>query len=144
MRVRILLAALALAMSSAVVAPMPAFADGIERPSRPAPVRPRPARRPAPVPVAPPAPVVAPAPQPDAVLLPAAFFGASAGGVGLDIGTGYVGGGSTVIVQGARVSAISISSASASASARASSRSFGGGRGHGGGYGGGGGGCGCH
>jgi len=128
---RAILAALILATASIAIPAMPAYADGIDRPraARPAP-RPRPpAVRPAPAPVAP-APVVAP--EPETVTLSQSFF---SGGVGADVGMGFVGGGGRVIVQGASATAIAFSSARASASAGARG-------GYRGGHGGGGG-CGC-
>jgi hypothetical protein len=130
MRVFAFLAALALIAAPVGVSSI-AYADGIER--APAP-RPRP--RPQPRIEAPPAPAPVPA-GPETVNLPASFF-IGGGGVGTEIGTGYVGGGATVIVQGGRASAFAFASASARASA--------GGRGFGGGHGGRGGcgGCGSH
>lgn len=132
---RALLAALILASASIAVPAAPAFADGIDRPTpprhRPRPAPRRPAPQPAPVPLTP-APVIEPA----SLRLSDAMF---TGGVGLDLGTGFVGGGGRTIVQGASVTAISFSSASASATASASARGGSRGGGHGGG-----GGCGCH
>ncbi len=127
---RAILAALILATASIAVPVMPAYADGIERPRpvRPArPPRPRPVR-PAPAPIPPPP---APAPQPETVTLSQSFF---TGGVGADIGGGFVGGGGRVIVQGASATAVAFASARASASAGARGGFRGG---HGGG------GCGC-
>lgn len=130
MRAAALFAALALVTAPVVAAPTTAYADGIERPQPPR-RQPRP-HRPRPAPVAP-APAVIER-GPEEVTLPSSFF-ASAGGVGTDIGTGYVGGGTTVIVNGGG-HASAFAFASASASAR--------GRGGYGGHHGGGGGCGCH
>jgi hypothetical protein len=127
MRVFAFLAALALIAAPVGVSSV-AYADGIER--APAP-RPRPRPRPAPRIEAPP-PVVVPA-GPEAINLPASFF-IGGGGVGTEIGTGYVGGGTTVIVRGGSSSAFAFASASARASA--------GGHGFGGHHGGGCGGCG--
>src|ERR1043165_9201523 len=80
MRLLSILAALALAL-----APLPAHADGIDRPHRP-PVHPvRPHRYPpppAPTPIAPPIPT-----EPETVTLSQAFFAGSLGGVGADVGT---------------------------------------------------------
>lgn len=132
MRARALLAAFIFVMAPAVTLPGPAFADGIERPHH----RPRPHRRPQPAPVAAPAPVIEIGPE--EVRLDNSFFAASAGGVGVDIGTDYVGGGTTVIVgSGGNASAFAFASARASAGGRG----FGGGHHGGGGHGGG---CGCH
>lgn len=133
---RAILAAILLTFASVSVAAPPAFADGIERPRAPRPApRPRP-RAPAvrPAPVEAPAPVIIPQ-GPETVLLQPTTL---AGGVGVDIGAGYGGeyvGGGTIIVRGARASAVAISFARASASAHAGFRGgFRGGR-HGGGCG---------
>ncbi|MGE3143191.1 MAG: hypothetical protein AB7L65_07695 [Hyphomonadaceae bacterium] len=123
-------------------AALPAYADGMDEPP---PVRHHRVHRRAPPP---PQPVVlTPAPRgPETVTLTNAFF--SGGGVGVDIGTGFVGGGGRTIVNGGSVVAVSFSSssanASASASSRASARSGGQWGGHGGHKGGQGDGCGCH
>lgn len=122
MRVRAILAALALVAAPAFVAPSVAYADGIERPRPP---RQR-VRRPQPPP---PPPVVETGPE--TVTLDNSFF-ASSGGVGSDIGVGGYYSSTTVIIRGA--------SASASAFAFASARASTGARG---GYRGGGHGCGC-
>lgn len=130
MRFKAIFAALALIAAPVGFAPAPAYADGIERPPQPQP-RPRPRPRPrAPAPIPPP-PVVQQETrvERETVTLSQSFF-ASSGGVGADIGTGYVGG-STVIIQGSSASASAF--AFASASARAGGR-FGGGR-RGGGHG---------
>lgn len=131
MRVRAILAALALVAAPTLAAPSIAYADGIERPRPP---RPR-VRRPPP----PPAPIPTPPPVietgPEVVTLSNSFFAGSGGGVGADIGVGGYYSSTTVIIRGGRASA----SAFAYASARASARG-GGGWGHGGGRGGG---CGC-
>jgi len=115
----------ALALVAAPMAAMPgvAHADGIERPRQPRP-RPRPAPAPAPVIID---------ESPETVTLSDSFF-AAGGGVGADIGTGYVGGGGVTVIVGGRASA------SAFAFARASARAHAGGRFHGrrGGRG-----CGC-
>lgn len=127
MRVRAILAALALVTAPAFVAPTAAYADGIERPRPPQRQR---VRRPPPPPPAPlpPPPVVEAGPE--IVTLSNSFF--SGGGVGADIGVGGYYSSTTVIIRGASASA----SAFAYASARSSARS--------GGYGGHrGGGCGC-
>lgn len=131
MRVFAFLAALALIAAPVGVSSV-AYADGIER--APAP-RPRPRPRPAPRIEAPPPPAPVVPTGPEAINLPASFF-VGGGGVGTEIGTGYVGGGSTVIVRGGSASAFAFASASARASA--------GGRGFGGGGHGGCGGCGGH
>ena len=128
MRVRAILAALALVAAPTFVAPTAAYADGIERPRPPQRQRvrrPPPPRPPAPVP---PAPIVETGPE--TVTLSNSFF--SGGGVGADIGVGGYYSSTTVVIRGASASA----SAFAYASARSSARS--------GGYGGHrGGGCGC-
>ncbi len=132
MRVRAILAALALVAAPTIVAPSIAYADGIERP-RPPRQRPR-VRRPPPPP---PAPVPTPPPVvetgPEVVTLSNSFF-AGSGGVGADIGVGGYYSSTTVIIGGSRASASAFAYASARASARGS------GWGHGGGHGGG---CGC-
>ncbi len=126
MRVLAILAAFTLIAAPVLSAPGVAYADGIERPRMPRPPRHRPPPRPQ-AEAPPPAPI---APQgPETVTLSQAFFNGSAGGVGTDIGTGFVGGGTTVIVGGS-------AHASAFAFASASARS--------GGHFGGQGGCGCH
>lgn len=135
MRALAIIAALMIA-AAPLASVMPAYADGIEPTHHPRPHRPRRAHRPAsvPAPVTPaPAPVIEQR-GPEEVTLNSSFF--SGGGVGVDIGTGYVGGGTTVIVgSGSSASAFAFASAHASAGAR------GGGWG---GHHGGGGGCGCH
>lgn len=129
MRVFAFLAALALIAAPVAGVSSVAYADGIERPPAP---RPRPRPTPAPRIEAPaPAPIVPTGPE--AINLPASFF-IGGGGVGTEIGTGYVGGGTTVIVRGGSASAFAFASASARAS----------GGGRGGGHGGGCGGCGGH
>lgn len=128
MRALAIFAALALITAPVLMAPVPAYADGIERPRAPRPrVRPRPA--PAPVPAPPPAVIEQ---GPETVTLSNSFF-ASSGGVGADIGVGGYYSSSTVIIRGGSASA----SAFAFSSARASAR------GRGFGHGGGGHGCGC-
>ncbi|MDX2274132.1 MAG: hypothetical protein NW206_01680 [Hyphomonadaceae bacterium] len=129
MRVFAFLAALAL-IAAPVAGATSAYADGIERPPAPLP-RPRPQQR---VQAPPPAPIPAPVlpAGPETVTLPASFF-MGGGGVGTEIGAGYVGGGTTVIVRGGSASAFAFASASARAS----------GGGHGGSHGGCGG-CGGH
>lgn len=128
MRVRAILAALALVAAPTLMTPPAAYADGIERP-RP----PRRVRRPQPPPP-PPAPVPPPVVErgPEVVTLSNSFFAGSGGGVGADIGVGGYYSSSTVIIRGTSASA----SAFAFASARSSAR--GGASGHGGGHG-----CGC-
>jgi len=125
MRLLIILAALAIA-----AAPIAAQADGVERPQRPAVHHLRQHHRPPPasVPLAPPVPV-----GPETVTLSQAFFAGSSGGVGADVGTGYVGGGTIVVQTGGGGRAFAFASARASASAGA-----------GGHFGGHAGGCGCH
>ena len=129
MRVRAILAALALVAAPAFVAPTAAYADGIERPRPPQRQRVRRPPPPRPAALVPPAPVVETGPE--TVTLSNSFF--SGGGVGADIGVGGYYSSTTVIIRGGSASA----SAFAYASARSSARS--------GGYGGGhrGGGCGC-
>ena len=108
-----------------------AHADGIERPHRPVNhhhARPHVQPRRAPVPLVP-----IRASGPETVMLTQAFFAGSSGGVGADIGTGYIGGGTIVVQSGGGASAFAFASARASAGAR--------GGGHFGGHGGG---CGCH
>lgn len=129
MRPLAIFAALTLVAAPIVTAPSVAYADGIERPRAPRP-RPRP-RPPAPVPAPAPAPVIEQGPE--VVTLSDSFF-TGGGGVGVDIGTGYVGGGTTVIIGGSRASTFAYASASA--------RAYGGARGRGG-HGGGGHSCGC-
>ena len=130
MRALVLFAALALVAAPVLVTPTAAYADGIERPRQP---RPRPRPRPPAPPVEQPREVieVAPLPRgPEAVTLDNAFFAASSGGVGADIGGGSYSS-TTVIIRGGRAHA----SAFAFASARASAGAHG--------FGGHGGGCGC-
>lgn len=125
MRMRAILAALALVAAPVLAAPSIAYADGIERPRPP---RQRVRRPPSPPPPAPPLPAVVDT-GPETVTLSESFF-AGSGGVGADIGAGGYYSSTTVVVRGGRASA----SAFAYASARASA--------HGGGWGRGGG-CGC-
>ena len=128
MRVRAILAALALVTAPAFVAPTAAYADGIERPRPPRQRVRRPQPPPPPAPLPPP-PIVETGPE--VVTLNNSFFAGSSGGVGADIGAGSYSS-TTVIIRG--------TNASASAFAFASARSSAGARG---GYRGGGHGCGC-
>lgn len=128
MRALAIFAAFALVTAPVLMAPAPAYADGIERPRAPRP-RPRPRPAPAPEPVAPPAIIERGL---ETVTLPNSFF-ASSGGVGADIGVGGYYSSSTVIIRGNSASASAFAFSSARASARG--RSFGHGRG---GHG-----CGC-
>jgi len=125
MRAFALFAAVALIAAPLAAMPSVAYADGIERPTRP----PRP-RAPRPQPA--PAPVVVDE-GPETVTLSNSFFAGSYGGVGADVGGGSYSS-TTVIIRGGSSSASAF--AYASASARAGARGFGGHRG-------GGGGCGC-
>lgn len=123
MRVRAILAALALVAAPAFLAPSVASADGIERPRPPRQRVRRPQPPPPPAPLPPP-PVVETGPE--TVTLDNSFF-ASSGGVGSDIGVGGYYSSTTVIIRGASASA----SAFAFASARASTGARGGYRGRG-------------
>ena len=125
MRVRAILAAVALVAAPVLATPGIAFADGIERPRQPRP-RPRPAPPPAPAPE--PAPVIETGPE--TVTLSEAFF-AGGGGVGGDIGVGGHYSSTTVVIRGGSAHASAFSFASARASARSGGR-------RGGGHG-----CGC-
>ena len=118
------LIALALIFSPALSAP--AFADGIERPR---PRHARPAPRPAPVHELAGGPIEIPVEAgPETVSLNDGFLRGADGGVGATVhAAALAGGGSRIVIQGGRSTAVAIAMASASASASAGGFSVGGG-----------------
>jgi len=116
-----------LLIAALIVAPLfsiaPAYADGVERPR---PRRAAVAPRPAPELAGPPIEIPAPA-GPETVSLNDGFLRGADGGVGATaLASAYVGGGSRIVIQGGRSTAVAVAIARASASVSVGGVSVGG------------------